>query len=136
MGKTKVVQLNKQTTIVKVKMKSSCNSRKKRRPVCIKKKRLTCIAMLCGDIFQPCDEESQTYFTSLHPRDQAFIRLANDSHCRMRATIEGISSCIEQSIEQGQQISFYVPHLQKLLIACEQDGCGVCMGRYEIRLYR
>jgi hypothetical protein len=131
-----MVQLNRQTTIVKVKMKSTCNGRRKKRPILMKKKRPVCIAMICGDIFQHCNEDSQTYFTSLHPRDHAFIRIANDSNCRMFVMIQGISSCMEQSVDQGQQVSFYVPHLKKLQIACAHDECAICMGRYEIRLYR
>jgi hypothetical protein len=132
----KCVQFNKQTTIVKVKVKTPCRKAVRRRCPISKKKIPACIAVMCGDIFQSCNDSTQTYFTALEMYRQAYVRITNDSPCLMRVALELGSREVDQQIAQGQQISFAVPHFRNLNVTCCGDSNAVCSGRYEIRLYQ
>ncbi len=120
---------------VRVKVKNSRHScRRKHRPHC-RPKHLASCDRVCGIIFQPCNGDRQTYFTSLVPTGAAVARIQNDSACEMRVIIETRCRAFVQTIGQGQQVSVAVPSLLRLSIECgECGGDGPsCRGQYEIQ---
>ncbi len=90
---------------------------------------------VCGIIFQPCDGNRQTYFTSLKPTGSAVVRVQNDASCEMKLVLETRCRDYVQPIAQGQQVSVAVPSLQRVLIECgdcESEGAP-CRGQYEVQ---
>jgi hypothetical protein len=126
-------QINKQTTIVKV--KSGC-CRTKKRKLYFPKKKPVCLTVVCGDIFQPCNGESQTYFTNIDSHLAAMVKVTNDTPCTMVVALDFRACTRSQDVGQGQQISFYVPSIEFLRVRCMDCEQKICMGRYEISLFR
>ena len=104
-----------------------------RKRVSPRKKR--CISRnVCGRIFQLCNDEPKTYFTAVNSYRPAIVRIDNKTKCKMKATL--LMSRRKQiigTIEQGQQVSFSVPALRKLIIKCSGES-GICNGFYRISL--
>ncbi|WP_411830154.1 S-Ena type endospore appendage [Paenibacillus sonchi] len=127
------VQVNKQTTIVKVNTKISCRSRKKKKHC--RRKKIKCFCEeVCGTIFQKCDSKPQVYFRAVEIRPSANVKIQNDTNCDMEAMIRTRKKEITQVIGQSQQVSIVVPSISRLTIVCNGDGSQVCRGRYDIKL--
>ncbi|WP_445667365.1 S-Ena type endospore appendage [Paenibacillus sp. FSL H8-0034] len=125
-SKTNTIQVNKQ--IVKFNYPSSCRKRVRPR----KKRRIR--ENICGKIFQLCDDEPKTYFTAVNSLHPAIVRVDNRTKGKMIAKIiMRRRKQIVGTIRQGQQVSFSVPTIRKLLISCSGDN-GVCNGAYRISL--
>jgi len=129
MGKT--VQVNKQTTIVRVNTKTPCRLKKKKR---VQHQRKYFIEEVCGIIFQKSDSPPQIYFRAIGVKPSALAKIQNDSNCQMEAIIKMRSKEITHMIGQSQQVSLVLPYLSKMSIRWAGGESQVCRGRYTILL--
>lgn len=131
---SKMVQINKQVTVVNVK----CPPVKRRRRCHVTKhsERCTECVHVCGRILQRCDKGPRVYFRAIDTLPSAIIRIDNRSECTMTAVIEvDCGENVVGTIGQGQQVSFDVSSLRALIIDCHRCD-GICKGFYEITLSR
>ncbi len=134
MSKTLLLRAN---CFVRVKVKRSKRSYLRKRHVhqCQHRHQNRPCQRVCGIIFQACDGDRQTYFTSLKPTGSAVVRVQNDAHCEMKLVLETRCRDYVQPIAQGQQVSVAVPSLLRLSIECgncESEGAP-CRGQYEVQ---
>lgn len=132
---TNVIQVNEQSTIVKV--GDGC---KPKRNSCKKKsgnlKRRGKIAeKVCGKIFQKCNSDPKLYFRSVDVRPSALVQVENKSNCIMYALVTlGDGRVISESIEQEQQVTIDVPSIKNLIIECSGEENSFCRGLYAVYL--
>jgi len=123
---SKVVQLNKQVTIVN----TTAGSKRLHRhcqPRSPKVKKIT------GRIFQMCNDEPQEYFVSVGLRPSALIQIENKSPCTMRAIVHlGHGRTVQQTITREQQVSINVQSIKSLQIQCTGEDNMVCRGYYSL----
>jgi hypothetical protein len=131
--KTKVTQVNKQQTIINLSGNSYKRTpRRKRRP---STRQQSLVEKISGRIFQECNGEPQTYFRSIDKRTSAIVQIENKSACTMKVIIhlDEVRE-ITQNVTREQQVSFDVPSLLYLEIACVGEASTFCRGMYSVCL--
>ncbi|WP_425433896.1 S-Ena type endospore appendage [Marininema mesophilum] len=119
-------QLNKQVNIVKV---GECCRFKR------KYFRKTANEKICGNIFQLCDAKPRLYYRAVDVFPSALVQIENKSNSIMIAFIKlRDGRIISDRIGQEQQVSFNVPSIQYLRIACISEETSYCRGSYVLFL--
>ncbi len=130
---SKPVQSNKLHSVVNVKTNCGCAPvRAKKR--CVQKKRCAFVECVQGEIFQTSESGPCVYFRSVDVRPFAVVKIKNEGSCEMIVIIHSKHKEISETVLQGQDVSFLVPEIAKLMIVCDCNCEKVCRGKYEIKL--